>query len=117
MTELTYTQVGDYYLPNLTVGEQNTPPLGKYGRMRRTYLKEHSPVLLNRLVLNGMLFQHLTEIDRTAKERMDQMLPQMMQEQGVTEDLKRRDQLVWVGAMNNIHAQIEEIILTELVYT
>lgn len=117
MTELTYTQVGDYYLPNLTVGEQNTPPLGKYGRMRRTYLKEHSPVLLNRLVLNGTLFQHLTEIDRTAQEWLDQIIPQMMQEQGVTEDLKRRDQLAWVGAMNNIHAQIEEIILTELVYT
>ena len=71
MTELTYTQVGDYYLSNLTVGEQNTPPLGKYGRMRRTYLKEHSPVLLNRLVLNGTLFQHLTEIDRTAQEWLD----------------------------------------------
>lgn len=112
MTELTYTQVGDYYLPNLTISEQNTPPLGKYGRMRRTYLKEHSPVLLNRLVLNGTLFQHLTEIDRTAQAWLDQM----MQEQGVTEDLKRRDQLAWVGAMNNIHAQIEEIILTELVY-
>ena len=116
MTELTYTQVGDYYLPNLTVSEQNTPPLGKYGRMRRMYLKEHSPVLLNRLVLNGTLFQHLTEIDRAAQERLDQMIPQMMQDQGVTEDLKRRDQLAWVGAMNSIHAQIEEIILTELVY-
>ena len=80
------------------------------------YLKEHSPVLLNRLVLNGTLFQHLTEIDRAAQERLDQMIPQMMQEQGVTEDLKRRDQLAWVGAMNSIHAQIEEIILTELVY-
>ena len=97
MTELTYTQVGDYYLPNLTVGEQNTPPLGKYGRMRRTYLKEHSPVLLNRLVLNGTLFQHLTEIDRTAQKWLDQMIPQMMQQQGVTEDLKRRDQLAWGG--------------------
>ena len=116
MTELTYTQVGDYYLPNLTIDEQNTPPLGKYGRMRRTYLKEHSPVLLNRLVLNGMRFQHLTEIDSAAQERLNQMIPQMMQEQGVTEDLTRRDQLAWVGAVNNIHAQIEEIIVTELVY-
>lgn len=73
-------------------------------------------MLLNRLVLNGTLFQHLAEIDRIAQAWLDRMIPQMMQERGVTEDLKRRDQLAWVGAMNNIHVQIEEIILTELVY-
>lgn len=117
MTELTYIQKGDYFYPNLTVGEQKTPPLGKYGRMRRTFLKEHSPVLLNRLVLNGTLFQHLTEIDRIAQERIDQMMPILMAQNGVTEELKRQDQMKWVGLMNNCHQQIEETILNELVYS
>ena len=117
MTELTYIQKGDYFYPNLTVGEQKTPPLGKYGRMRRTFLKEHSPVLLNRLVLNGTLFQHLTEIDRLAQERIDQMMPILMAQNGVTEELKRQDQMKWVGLMNSCHQQIEETILNELVYS
>ena len=116
MTELTYIQKGDYFYPNLTVGEQKTPPLGKYGRMRRTFLKEHSPVLLNRLVLNGTLFQHLTEIDRIAQERIDQMMPILMAQNGVTEELKRQDQMKWVGLMNNIKASVEEQILRELIY-
>ncbi len=117
MTELTYIRKGDYFFPNLTVGEEKTPPLGKYGRMRRKYLLEHSPVLLNRLVLNGTLFQHLTEIDQIAQERLDRMMPILMAQNGVTEELKQKDQMKWVAEMNSLQAQIEEIILTELVYS
>ena len=72
MTELTYIKHGDYYYPNLTVGDQPTTPLGKYGRMRRTYLMEHRQLLLNQLVLNGKLFWHLTEIDQAAQHRLDE---------------------------------------------
>lgn len=75
MTELTYIKHGDYYYPNLTVGEQPTAPLGKYGRMRRTYLMEHRQLLLNQLVLSGKLFWHLTEIDQAAQHRLDTMMP------------------------------------------
>lgn len=72
MTELTYIKHGDYYYPNLTVGDQPTTPLGKYGRMRRTYLMEHRQLLLNQLVLNGKLFWHLTEIDQAAHASADE---------------------------------------------
>ena len=116
MTELTYIQHGDYLLPNLSAGEP-TPPLGMYGRMRRNFLKEHRQVLLNQLVVTGKLFQHLTEIDRMAQERFDQMMPILMKQNNVTESLKASDPMKWVGMMNNLRHQIEETILDELVYS
>ena len=115
MTELTYIQNGDYLLPNLVVPEK-TPPLGMYGRMRRKYLMEHQPAMLNRLVVTGKLFLHLTEIDRIAQERFDRMMPILMQQNNVTESLKASDPMKWVGMMNNLRHQIEETILDELVY-
>ena len=116
MTELTYIKHGDYYYPNLTVGDQPTTPLGKYGRMRRTYLMEHRQLLLNQLVLSGKLFWHLTEIDQAAQHRLDTMMPQLMKQRGITEELKSRDPMRWVAEMNAAKAQVEEIIFTELVY-
>lgn len=116
MTELTYIKYGDYYYPNITAGDQPNIPLGKYGRMRRTYLIECRPVLLNRLVLSSKLFWHLTEVDRAAQERLDTLMPQMMKQRGITEELKSRDPMRWVAEMNAAKAQIEEIIYEELVY-
>ena len=116
MTELTYIKHGDYYYPNLTVGDQPTTPLGKYGRMRRTYLMEHRQLLLNQLVLSGKLFWHLTEIDQAAQHRLDTIMPQLMKQRGITEALKSRDPMRWVAEMNAAKARVEEVIFTELVY-
>ena len=86
MNELTYTRCGDYYIPDLKLSEQPEAPIGKYGRMRQRYLKEHRPGLYSSLILNEKLYPHLLEIDRAARERMDAMLPRMMEAAGVTED-------------------------------
>ena len=118
MTELTYTKNGDYLIPDLTLSEtpEDARPLGKYGRLRRSYLQEHRPGLYSRLVLSEKLFPHLREIDETANRRLEQMMPELMKSAGVTEELKARDQMKWVGLMNSLKAQAEEIILSELVY-
>ena len=83
--------------------------------MRQRYLKEHRPVLYNSLILSEKLYPHLLEIDRAACERMDAMLPRMMEAAGITEELKARDPMRWVGLMNTLKAQVEEIILAELI--
>ena len=116
MSELTYTRCGDYYIPDLKLSEQPEAPIGKYGRMRQRYLKEHRPGLYSSLILSEKLYPHLLEIDRAARERMDAMLPRMMEAAGVTEELKARDQLAWVGAMNSIRSRAEEIILSEMIF-
>ena len=115
MKELTYTLCGDYYIPDLKLSEQPEAPIGKYGRMRRRYLKEHRPGLYTNLILSEKLYPHLLEIDRAAQERMDAMLPHMMDAAGVTEDLKARDPMQWVGLMNTLKAQAEEVILQEII--
>ena len=114
--EMTYKQTGDYLIPDIQLTEQEVKPLGKYGRMRKTYLKEHRPILWNRLILSEQLFPHLQEIDETAHRRLEEMLPKMVALAGVTEDMKRSDPLRWAGLMNSLKAQAEEILLTELVY-
>lgn len=114
---LTYTQNGDYLIPNLTLSEpQEAKPLGKYGRMRRNYLEQHRPVLFSSLVLKEKLFPHLREIDETANCRLAQMMPELMKSAGITEELKASDPMKWVGLMNTLKAQAEEILLTELIY-
>ena len=115
MSELTYTRCGDYYIPDLKLSEQPEAPIGKYGRMRQRYLKEHRPGLYSSLILSEKLYPHLLEIDRAARERMDAMLPRMMEAAGVTEELKARDPMRWVGLMNTLKAQAEEIVLDELI--
>ena len=112
---LTYTKNGDYLIPDLKLEE--TKPLGRYGRMRRDYLKEHRPVLFNAMMVNGKLYPHLNEIEQTMNRRLEQMMPELMQAAGVTEELKARDPMTWAGLMNNCKAQAEEILLTELIYS
>ena len=116
MNELTYTRSGDYWIPNLSLSQQERKPLGKYGRMRKKYLQEHRPVLWNSLILSEKLYPHLREIDETANSRLEQMMPGLMQSAGVTEALKASDPMKWVGLMNSLKAQAEEVILTELIY-
>ena len=117
MNELAYTRSGDYWIPTLSLSQQETQPLGKYGRMRKKYLQEHRPVLWNSLILSEKLYPHLREIDETANSRLEQMMPGLMQSAGVTEALKASNPLKWVGLMNSLKAQAEEVILTELIYT
>lgn len=112
---LTYTMNGDYQIPDLKLTEQPEKPLGKYGRMRKTYLKEHRPILYNRLLMSEKLYPHLLEIDRTANSRLEQLMPELAQAAGVTEELKARDMMQWVGLMNSCKAQAEEILLAELI--
>ena len=117
MSELTYTMNGDYLLPNLTLPQQPTMLLNKYGRMRKTFLKEHKPVLWNTMLLNGTLDSHLREISETANQRLNQMMKEMAAAQGVTQELKASDPMGWTQQMNALKAQAEEVILTELVYS
>ena len=111
-----YSRFGDYYIPNLELSEQPDKPIGKYGRMRRRYLKEYRPVLYNSLILSEKLYPHLLEIDEAANARMDILMPQLMKAAGVTEELKAADQMKWVGLANACRAQMEEIIFAELIY-
>ena len=116
MSEIQYQHSGDYLIPNVTLGTTETQPLMKYGRMRKQYLKEHRPILFNKLLLNGQLQSHLLEVQESANRRLEQMIPEMAQRSGVTEELKANDQIAWVGQMNVLKAQAEEIILEELIY-
>ena len=112
---LNYLQTGDYLIPNLTLTNPPTKPLGKYGRMRKTYLKEHRPVLYSQLLLSEKLYPHLLEIEEAANNRLELLMPQLMQAAGVTEELKASDPMKWVGLANNCKAQAEEMILEELI--
>ena len=112
---LTYHQEGDYLLPDLTVPE--APKLGKYGMLRRSYLKKHRNGYYIDLQLSGKLNRHLAEIDQQAKEMVDHLVFQMVKTLDVTEELKAENQLEWVRQMNNIRASAEEIVLKELIYS
>lgn len=112
----TYRQVGDYFIPNLVLPDGGDYQIGKYGRMRRSYLKEHRKILYTNFVVEGTLFKHLAEIDQTCYERMEIIVSAMSEQEGVTEALKTADQMEWVRRKNNIRNRAEEIVLTELVY-
>ena len=112
----TYRQVGDYFIPNITLPDDGEYKIGKYGRMRRNYLKEYRKILYNNYVLEGTLFKHLAEIDQACNERIENIVSAMAKQEGVTEALKAADQIEWVRRMNSIRNRAEEIILTELVY-
>ena len=112
----TYTQVGDVLILNLTIGEGGQQPIGKYGRMRKRYLKERHPVLYSELLLSGKLYSHLLKIDDACEERMELLTQQMAKREGVTEVLKAADQMEWVRRMNSILNRAEEIVLYELIY-
>ena len=114
---LTYTMNGDYQIPDLKLTEQPEKPLGKYGRMRKAYLKEHRPLIYNQLLLTEKLYPHLIEIDETAQSRLEQMMPQLATDAGATEQLKASDPMRWVGLMNTCKAQAEEILMAELIHS
>ena len=113
----TYTQVGDVRLPDLSIGEAEQRPIGKYGRMRKRYLKEQHPVIFSELLLTGKLYPHLLEIDEACEGRMELLVLQMAKNEGVTEARKAADQMEWVARMNSIRNRAEEIVLSELIYT
>ena len=112
----TYTQVGDYLIPDISLPDAPAYPIGKYGRMRKAYLKEHRPGLYTQLILSGKLYEHLSEVERICNERLDIMISQMVKAQGVTEAMKAQDQLGWVGRMNEIKHSAEESILVEIIF-
>jgi len=111
-----YHRCGDYLLLNLALKESEQKPIGKYGRMRKHYLKEHRPILFSSLLLSEKLYHHLSEINQSCIDRMDLLTQQMAEREGVTEGLKASNQFEWVRRMNNICIRAEEIVLNELVY-
>ena len=110
-----YILVGDYYIPDLKLPEENRP-IGRYRRLHRDYLKEKHPVRYSSLILTGKLWAYLADLNEQAEERLDLIIGQMKTAEGVTEELKARNQLEWVGRMNNIRSRAEEIINSELIY-
>ncbi|MDR1558994.1 MAG: TnpV protein [Clostridiales bacterium] len=113
---LTYRMEGDYLVPNLALPEEPPVFLGKYALLRKKYLKQNRRVLYVNLLSEGKLNEYLMEIEQTAMERMEMMTKQMATEQGVTENLKAVNQMLWVGLMNNIRQSAEETILNDLIY-
>lgn len=115
--ELTYTRIGDYYYPDLCLPQTDDDwPLGKYGMLRKTYLKQHQPMMYDRLLLAGKLDDHLREIDALATEQVGRIIADLAAKEGVNEQLKATYQLRWVGLMNSFKAAAEEQILREIVY-
>lgn len=112
----TYRREGDYLIPDLELPDTKHEQIGKYGRLRQTYLREHRPTIYHAMLLNGTLNRHLAETDQTCSERMERIIAQMAEREGVTEALKASAQLEWVGRMNNIRNRAEEVVLAEVVY-
>lgn len=110
-----YVLVGDYYIPDLKLTEEECP-IGKYGRMHREYLRENNPMLFNDLVLSGQLWTYLAEINEQAQDRLQIIISQMQKAESVTEKMKEDNQWEWIQRMSNIHNRAEEIVLNELTY-
>ena len=110
-----YTLVGDYYLPDIALPEENRP-IGKWGRMHRDYLEQNHPIRFDDLVLSGQLWTYLADLNEQAQERLSLIIEQMKASEGVTGELKATDQMAWIGAMNSIRNRAEEIILREMIY-
>ena len=113
--EITYTKRGDYYYPDLALPPQPTGDIGRFGRMRKKYLKEHQPDTFAMMLMENTLTQHLIDIDREAQEQIDLITFQLAKAEGATEELKARDQLEWIRAMNSCRARAEEQVIRELV--
>lgn len=114
-TTIHYIQVGDYYIPDISL-PQPSKPIGKWGRLYRDFLKNHHPVRHNTLILSGQLWELLAQINEQAQDRLDRMIAQMAAAESVTEDLKAADPMAWVGAMNSIRSRAEEAVLRELIW-
>lgn len=115
MQELAYTYCGDYYIPDICLDVENRP-IGRWGRMRRDYIKEYRPILYSQLCLSGELWAYLADLNALAQSRLEIIIGQVKAAEGVTENTKEQDQMEWVGAMNNIHSRAEEIVKSELIY-
>ena len=113
---LWYELHGDYYLPCLAIPEEEVHTIGIWGRKHRQYLREHRPIIYSDLVLSGKLFNYLADIDIQASNKLDLLVTQLAEKEGINECLKAQDQLAWVRAMNNIRNRAEEIVLKELIY-
>ena len=116
MMRMDYTNKANFQIPNIMMDEQPTGTLGKYGRMRKSYLKQNRNSLYQGLLLNGKLTAHLLELEQTANQRMEALTEAMMKTEGVNEALKAENQMLWLGQMSNIQARAEEIVLSELIY-
>ena len=112
---LTYMLCGDYYLPELALTDIE-PTYGKYGMLRKSYLQEHRKAKYQILLLQGELVEHLNQIDEEARDKEERLVKQMMEKDGITEELKRTDQMEWLRRVNNIRNRADEIILNELIY-
>ena len=112
---LSYTLHGDYYLPDLEINEEE-PTYGKYGIMRKQFLKEHRSARYQYLVLTGKLTEHLNQVDKEVREKVEMLMEQMVEQWGVTEELKMQDQMEWVRRMNNIQATAEEIAYKNIIF-
>ena len=110
-----YILVGDYYIPDLRLPEESRP-IGRWGRMHRDYLKEWRPVLYNDLLLSGRFWTYLADLNEQAQNRLDYIIVQMKETEGITEEVKACDQMAWVRAMNSIRNRAEEIIRSEIIY-
>ena len=115
MQELNYIRCGDYYIPDIRLPEENRP-IGRWGRMHRDYIKEHTPIRFNELCLSGKLWTYLADLNEQAQSRLELIIEQMKAAEGVTEHMKQHDQIAWVGAMNSIRNRAEEIVLREMIY-
>ena len=113
MNEMTFRQTGDYLIPNMELENQSDRVLGKYGRMRRAFLEQNNPMLLNDMILTESLFQHLWEIEDTAKSRVEQLMAQYLEKNPAPD--KATNQMAWVQHMNSLKAQAEEVVMTELI--
>lgn len=111
----TYRQCGDFFIPEMALPDTPENPLGKYGRMRHRYMKEHRGVLYNAMILDGILWSHLAEVDKICMDRLDVLVLGMKETQGITEELKAHDPMAWVGAMNNIRSAAEEILFAGVI--
>ena len=111
-----YVRNGDYYIPNLTVPDDKVYNIGKYGRLHSIFIKENRPAFYSMKMLNGTWLAYLEEIDSAAKEMVDKLVKDMAVKQGITEELKAKDQMAWVGAMNNIRHSAEEIVCKDLLF-
>ena len=112
----TYRQCGDFLIPGIALPDTPRNPIGKYGRMRQRYLKEHRTILYNAMLLDGTLWIHLADVDKICKDRLDVLVLGMKETQGITEELKARDPIAWVGAMTNIRNAAEEILFAEVIF-
>ena len=113
---LWYELHGDYYLPCLAIPEEEVHTIGIWGRKHRRYLREHRPIIYSDLVLSGKLYSYLADIDSQARNKLDLLVTQLAEKEGINEYLKVQDQLAWIRAMNNIRNRAEEIVLKELIY-